>query len=112
MAGSQVTHNGTAASPTWTYSGSFDEGHADHTGYTFEAGTTNVISTTDGGIYVLDENTLSVSGSLNYATNLNVQQVYGPVGDLACSRTEPDECLSGLQDNGSITINRTIPRRT
>jgi hypothetical protein len=106
MAGSQVTHNGTAASPTWTYSGSFDEGHADHTGYTFEAGTTNVISTTDGGIYVLDENTLSVSGSLNYATNLNVQQVYGPVGDLACSRTEPDECLSGLQDNGSITINR------
>jgi hypothetical protein len=106
MAGSQVTHNATAATPTWTYSSTFDQGHADHTGYTFEAGTTNVISTTDGGIYVLDENTLSVSGALDYATNLNVQQVFGPVGDLACSRTEPDECLSGLQDNGSILINR------
>ena len=106
MAGSEVTHNGTAATPAWTYSSSFDEGHADHTGYTFEPGTTNVISTTDGGVYVLDENTLSVSGSLNYATNLNVQQVFGPVGDLACSLNLPDECISGLQDNGTITINR------
>jgi Bacterial Ig-like domain (group 3) len=106
MAGSQVTYNGTAASPTWTYSGSFDEGHADHTGYTFEPGTSNVISTTDGGVYVLDENTLSVSGSLNYSTNLNAQQVFGPVGDLACSLDEPDECIIGLQDNGTITMNR------
>ena len=31
MAGSQVTYNATAAAPSWTYSGSFDEGHADHT---------------------------------------------------------------------------------
>lgn len=106
MAGSQVTYNGTAASPTWTYSGSFDEGHSDHTGYTFEPGSSNVISTTDGGVYVLDENTLSVSGSLNYATNLNVQQVFGPVGDLACSLTEPDECASGMQDNKSVMFNR------
>lgn len=106
MAGSQVTYNATAAAPSWTYSGSFDEGHADHTGYVFEPGTTNVISTTDGGVYVLDEFSLAVSGSLNYATNLNVQQVFGPVGDLACSLNEPDECISGLQDNGSITINR------
>jgi hypothetical protein len=106
MAGSEVTYNGTSATPTWTYSSSFDEGHADHTGYTFESGTSNVISTTDGGIYVLDENTLSVSGSLNYSTNLNVQQVFGPVGDLACSLDEPDECIIGLQDNGTITMNR------
>jgi Big-like domain-containing protein len=106
MAGSQVTYNGTAATPTWTYSSSFDEGHADHTGYTFESGTSNVISTTDGGVYVLDESTLSVSGSLNYATNLNVQQVFGPVGDLACSLNEPDECASGMQDNKSVMFNR------
>jgi len=106
MAGSQITYNGTAATPTWTYSGSFDEGHSDHTGYTFEAGTTNIISTTDGGVYVLDKNALTVSGALNYATNLNVQQVFGPVGDLACSLNAPDECISGLQDNGTITMNR------
>lgn len=106
MAGSQITYNGTAATPTWTYSGSFDEGHSDHTGYTFEAGTNNIISTTDGGVYVLDKNALTVSGALNYATNLNVQQVFGPVGDLACSLNTPDECISGLQDNGTITINR------
>jgi len=106
MAGSQVTYNATAASPAWTYSNSFDEGHSDHTGYTFEPGSTNVISTTDGGVYVLDESTLSVSGSLNYATNLNVQQVFGPVGDLACSLNEPDECASGMQDNKSVMFNR------
>jgi Bacterial Ig-like domain (group 3) len=106
MANSQVTFNATAASPSWTYSGSFDEGHADHTGYTFEQGTNNVISTTDGGVYVLDKTTLSVSGALNYSTGLNAEQVFGAVGDLACSLDEPDECISGLQDNGTITINR------
>jgi Big-like domain-containing protein len=106
MAGSQITYNATAATPTWTYSSSFDEGHADHTGYTFEGGTNNIISTTDGGVYVLDKNALTVSGSLNYATNLNVQQVFGPVGDLACSLDSIDECIAGLQDNGTITINR------
>jgi len=108
MANMEVTYNGTASAPTWEYStnGQFDEGHADHTSYVFEPGTSNVISTSDGGVYVLDENSLSVSASLNYNTNLNVQQVYGPVGDLACSLNTPDECISGLQDNGSITINR------
>jgi hypothetical protein len=106
MAGSEVTFNGTAATPSWTYSNSFDEGHADHTGYVFEGGTNNIISTTDGGVYVLDKTTLAVSGALNYSTNLNAQQVFGPVGDLACSLNLPDECISGLQDNGTITINR------
>jgi hypothetical protein len=108
MASMEVTYNGTASTPTWKYSskGQFDEGHTDHTGYVFEPGTSNVISTSDGGVYVLDENSLSVSASLNYNTNLNVEQVYGPVGDLACSLNTPDECISGLQDNGSITINR------
>jgi hypothetical protein len=108
MANMEVTYNGTASAPTWKYSvnGQFDEGHADHTSYVFEPGTSNVISTSDGGVYVLDENSLSVSAALNYNTNLNVLQVYGPVGDLACSLNTPDECISGLQDNGSITINR------
>ena len=108
MANMEVTYNATASTPTWKYSSKsqFDEGHADHTGYVFEPGTSNVISTSDGGVYVLDENSLSVSASLNYNTNLNVEQVYGPVGSLACSLNTPDECISGLQDNGSITINR------
>src|ERR1700733_6767900 len=106
MAGMEVTYNATASSPTWTYSGAFDDGHADHTSYVFEPGTSNVISTSDGGVYVLDENSLSVSASLNYNTNLNVEQVFGPVGNLACSLNTPDECISGLQDNGSVTINR------
>ena len=108
MANMEVTYNGTASAPTWKYSSlqQFDEGHADHTGYLFEPGTSNVISTSDGGVYVIDENSLSVSASLNHNTNLNVEQVYGPVGALACSLNTPDECISGLQDNGSITINR------
>jgi hypothetical protein len=55
---------------------------------------------------VLDKNARTVSGALNYSTNLNVQQVFGPVGDLACSLNTPDECISELQDNGTITINR------
>jgi hypothetical protein len=107
MAGSEVTYNGTSSSPSWLYSyKDFDEGHSDHTGYTFEGGTNNIISTTDGGVYVLDKSSLSVSGSLNYATNLNAEQVFGPVGDLACSLNLPDECIAGLQDNGTITIDR------
>ena len=108
MANSEVTYNGTSATPTWSYSnnGNFDEGHADHTGYLFEPNSNNVISTTDGGVYVLNKESLGVSGSLNYGTGLNVQQVFIPVGDLACSLDEPDQCVSGLQDNGSITINR------
>jgi hypothetical protein len=59
-------------------------------------------------VYVLDEFSLTVSGSLNYATNLNVQQVFGPVGDLACSLTEPDECIAGLQDNKTVMINKNL----
>jgi Bacterial Ig-like domain (group 3) len=106
MTGEEITNNGTAATPTWTYSNTFDDGHADHTSYTFESGTNNIIEGTDGGVYVLDKTTLSISGALNYSTNLNVQQVFNVVGDLACSLNTPDDCISGLQDNGTVTINR------
>jgi len=111
MGGMEVTYNGTANPPTWKYdsgsvSGGFDAGHEDHTGFVFEPGTSNVVSICDGGVYVFNESSLSVSGSLNYLTDLNVQQVFGPMGDLACSRSLPDECIAGLQDNHTVTYDR------
>ena len=56
---------------------------------------------------VLDENSLSLSTSLNYLTNLNLQGVFG-VGthDFTCAHNLPNQCLAGLQDNAVVTINR------
>ena len=105
MGGMEITYNATASAPTWNYSS--DGGHADHTGYTFESGTNTIIGTNDGGVFAIDKYALTVSGSLNYATNLNVQQVFGAGnGDMACSYSLPDECIAGLQDNGVVTLNR------
>jgi len=109
MAGMLVTYDGTADPPVWKHSGvdsSFpDDGHSDHTEFVFEPGTNNVLGTGDGGVYVFNETSLSVSGTLNYGTNLNVEEVFAP-GDVACSRTLPDFCLSGLQDNGVVSFDR------
>lgn len=108
MGGMQVTSNATAASPTWKYDtgsgGTFDGGHADHTCFTFEPGTTTVIGGCDGGVYSWDYTSLKDSGALNLNTGLNCQQVLSPPNCLAGSRTLPDRCLAGLQDNQLVLI--------
>ena len=105
MGGMEITYNATSSSPTWNYSS--DGGHADQTGYIFESGSNTIIGTNDGGVFAIDKTTLTVDGSLNYLTNLNLQQVFGVGnGDMACSYTLPDECIAGLQDDGVVTFNR------
>ena len=105
MGGMEISYNATSSSPTWNYS--CDGGHADQTDFIFESGTNTIISTNDGGVFAIDKYALTVSGSLNYATNLNLQQVFGAGnGDMACSYSLPDECIAGLQDDGVVTLNR------
>src|SRR5579884_3917203 len=103
MGGLQWTQNATASSPSWNYNS--DGGHADFTSFNFEPGTTNVIITNDGGVYVFDYSSSSVSGVLN-ELGLDCQQTMGPVDCLAGARTVPDLLLAGLQDNGMIRIDR------
>lgn len=114
MGGVQWTQNATAATPCWTRnvgpgctgcsSICIDGGHADFTSFVFVPGSssapsTSVIATTDGGYYVYNWATNSVSGAGN-RLGLNVLQVMAPGNSLAVARANGQTFLTGLQDNG------------
>ena len=113
MGGAQWTDMALATSPCWVRNVGetsdcgleieIDSGHADMTDFLFVGGTTDVLISNDGGVYVYDYDDNSIE-DLGNAAGFHTLQTFSALRDLSAARTSTENLLVGTQDNGTAYV--------
>ncbi len=101
------SNDATSRTPSWSQ---LDGGHSDYTSLMFvpaavSPGTTTLIATNDGGIFLVDYMSGHLDDRMNTA-GLNIEEQPERAAGMSGSRSEPNVLLAGLQDNGIVQIDR------